>query len=221
MPRFPLDRVHVAVSGLGTVRLDWTTDYATGVTVYRASAPRVAGSFTVVTEHSPYESTVDVDTPRVRVVYGRGDLHAVYGDRHADRPVINSVQLTGASVVDTTTLRAHRVDGAWTPGRRLSDRDVHASRSTGPYTSQSAPQATQRRTAAIIEALLSHWLTRPDNLALRVACARRRAQELARDLHRTISQQRDAIAAAHAAIAEAADTEAGLAPLLAAPLPAE
>lgn len=220
MPRYTLARVQVTVAELGTVRLAWTTDYATGATVYRVTAPRVAGSFTVLADQRSYESTMDVDTPLVRVVYGRGALDYVYGDRHEDRPVVNGVRLVGGTVVDTTKLRAHLADGAWAPGRRLDGRDVAAFRSTGLYTSRPAPPATERRTAVIIEALLCHWLTRPDNLALRLAAAHHRAQRATRELCRAIEKRREDIAAAQADIAAARDQAAELSALLAVPLPA-
>lgn len=180
-------RIKITTPTCGTVRATYTDDWAAGATTYTVTAPRVAGVFVVSAEVQDYSGDLDVDTPHVRVDLGRG-THRYYTDPYdrTERPVINGVRVAGGMVINTDKMRT----------RRLTRWDVRMHRPTSRYTSTAAPDRTQDRGAEIVEALLTHWLTRPDNLALRLAAVRRAAGATKDALTDKITKQRDRIAEA-------------------------
>lgn len=201
----PIRDIHVPAAG--RVQLDWTDDPTTGATSYSVTAPRVTGAF-VVSACYLYADDLDVDSGGIRVEFGEplpGRSRAYdYHDRH-DYPIINGVTLTNATHVPVPTMRT----------RRLTRHDVGIWRPTGRFTSCPAPDRTADRAAAILEALATHWLTRPDTYPLRLVSlhveAERRRAGIIRDLDQEraeladqcakIRQTRRALAAADALIA--------------------
>lgn len=190
-------RDYPAPGRLYTVRAGYADDLDAGTTTYTITAPRVSGAAVVSANHL-YTDCVDVDTPYVCVEYGHrlaGRTGRTFGyddHRRADRLQVNGIRLVGATVINTDTMRR----------QRLTRWNVSAQRPTGPRTSMSVPDATAERTAAVLHAVVAHWLTRgPITLALRITAARHAA--------------RHAIADARARLADLGAYEQALVPLLA------
>lgn len=148
-----------------TVRTDWTT----GRVFYTLRAPRVTGTWTV-----SIQDPADTDhVARFDVTHGEDDGHtwyAGYGEDRPDRPVINGVDLIGATSVAVDDLDA------------LTGWRINCRRPTGRYTSVDAPDRTKQRTAAVLRAILQHLTSRPDlpelhRVAARVAAEARTREE--------------------------------------------
>ncbi|MEV5710144.1 hypothetical protein [Actinoallomurus sp. NPDC052274] len=152
-------RVKINVPGIGVVRAVYSDDWETGTTLYEVTATRVTGVFTVRAEHH-WSDGLDPDTPYVRVGPGRPTGRRYDpGDEREDRPVVNGVRLCGDMVINTDRMREGRLKRWDLPVRR------------GRY-GGSVPDLTAERTAAVVEGLLTHWLTRPEVFALRLAAVR-------------------------------------------------
>lgn len=189
---------------------DVVDHWSHGATTYYASASRVSGAFTLRFTARPWALCDEIDTPHVDVMYGRtSDGRDDPFDRHrADLPVVNGVRLTGGAIINTETLRE----------RRLTRRDVNVRRSTGPHTTAEAPDATQDRTAAVVSALLTHWLTRGTvTLAHRITAARYRADERRAEYERDRQRQRERIAEARQILADLDERDAAAERIMAAP----
>jgi hypothetical protein len=110
------------------------------------------GVFTL--EPNPYHD----DDGRILVSHGRGSAYLASSYKNLpDAPVIYGIMLLGGSVFDPDRDKAN--PWARITVRRLTDR----------YTSQAVPDATRRRTEAIIEVLAADWLQRPDLPLLKAA----------------------------------------------------
>lgn len=144
----------------GQIRATFTDDWKTGTTLYEVTGARVSGVFTIRIENRLYydHGRLDPDTPHVQVGFGRPTSKLYERDyERADRPVVNGVQLCGTPVINTEHMREGRLSRV-----HMSVRRGHGS----------APDATAERTRAVVEGLLTHWLTRPDAYALRLATIR-------------------------------------------------
>lgn len=197
-----------------TVKATFVDDWTTGATTYNVTAPRVTGAFVVSGfAYRRYEHREDPDSPYVQVELGRRPPSWSYYyddcERITDRPVINDVDLIGAPVINTDELRSQRLSGHQVDIRRPTGRHSY----TCP-----APPATTARAAAVIDALLTHWLTRPDNLALRLTAARRRAEDVHADNQQAIGEQLRAIAEAEQKVAQLRERGREIAVSLATPL---
>ena len=146
----------------GPIRAKFVDDWETGTTLYEVSGARVSGVFTVCLENRLYfdDGRLDPDTPHVKVGFGRptGKLYERDYER-ADLPVVNGVQLCGTPGVNAARMREGRL------GR--SHMSIYRGRGYG-----SAPDLTTTRTIQVVEGVLTHWLTRPENYALRLAAIR-------------------------------------------------
>lgn len=200
-------RVNFAVSGIGTIRATYTDDWDTGATTYTVTGPRVSGAYTVTLNPHGRGAELDPDTPYLMVAYGRGDFWMTREEDRPDRPRINGVELVGGAGVDVDQMRSRRLTGWNVPARRR----------TGPTTTREVPAATQDRNAAVVEAVVTHWVTRPDSLALRLASIRHQAARLGPQLEHQITVARERVAEALAELERLQDWAAAAAETAAMP----
>ncbi|MBA9005873.1 hypothetical protein [Thermomonospora cellulosilytica] len=182
-----MQRINLDIPGLGRLRAAYTDDWEEGVTTYTVTAPRVTGAFAVaLAEEWDTGRPLDPDSPRVRIDYGAHvpGRHYFHGWERPDRPVVNGISLVGAAYVDLDVMRQ----------RRLGWRDVNCRKAIGKWHDTPAPQPTNERTALVVHALVFHWATRPDNLALRLAACRRHAGRLSTNIQRDIKRQEELVA---------------------------
>lgn len=203
-------RVRIVTPGVGAVRTTYTDDWTTGATTYSVTAPRVSGTFVISAEQITGQP-LDPDTPYVRIELGRSEHAYTQRNDRTDRPRINGVRLVGDMVVNTDKMRAGR----------LTRWDISARRPIDRYADRSAPEATASRAAAVVESLLTHWLTRPDNLVLRLAATRHHAATASTTLAEKVAQQRAAIEDARRELQRLQDEAAAAAILAAMPPAAE
>lgn len=147
-----------------------TDDWTAAATTYDVRATRVKGAFVVRPHRWFYrDEVIDPDNDQVCVEYGRhrpgdprqGHFSSEMYER-ADRPVVNGVDLTGATVINTSRMRSERLTG----------RNVNVRRPIDEFNATRAPDATTERTAAVVHAIVTHWLTRdPHALVHRITAA--------------------------------------------------
>ena len=192
-----MQRVRLALDGgYGAADVKVWTEWTTGRTYYKIRAPRVSGVWTISVDNAADTDTVTA----INVDYGLDDGRTYYNGYRPrpQSPDINGVPITGA----THGIRPDSVDD-------LTQWRINASRPTGPVTSQLAPERTRDRMAAVVRAILRHWLARPDLDEVHRACARHEAphrmQEAARHAHQ-LSEQIQALTAERDQHATQADT---------------
>ena len=181
----------------GQIRAAYDDDWETGTTLYEVTGTRVSGVFTICIVQRPYHQggSIDPDTPAVAIGFGRptGKPYERPHERE-DRPIVNGVRLGWTPDVDTAKLRERRLS-RWDVGDRHT------------------PEKTAERTACVVEGLLTHWLTRPENYALRLAAVRHYAMQQGtrnhlerevKDARRALREAMDALNAARARAAEGA-----------------
>lgn len=167
---------------LGMLAGTYAHDWETGATAYDVTAVRVRGVFTVHLNPIAYKAVgdpgygthyLDPDRPSFMVLYGRSvpgqrpDWGAPY--QRKDRPIVNGVQLVGATGVNPDRLRFPKDPQSPYLGRWY----INCRRSADDWGGDTeAPEATAERTALVIDALVRHWMTRPENYALRLATCR-------------------------------------------------
>ena len=168
-------------SGVETLRLPLSDNYGTarvqrwnaghGRVCYEVTAPRVQGVFTLIPEFEPTEPHA-LRPSRLEVRYGAPDPADPHSRGHVrslpHSPVVNGVELTGGIITDAASILSGRAKPM--PNRR-----------TGPMTQEPAPTATQRRTAAVVRALVEHWDHHADKDALIDDAARAAASQRAAD----------------------------------------
>lgn len=205
-----MNRFEVDSRRIGLITGTYTDDWSTGETVYDVRASRVHGLLAVtLPESEPWRDHPELPDPWttvVRVEPGRPEPGRIL--QRADHIEVNGIPLCGVSRIDTTALAA----GPLTEWQAFARRIRH-----GRYDSGEAPAPTRARFAAVVEALVLHWTTRPDRAALRIAAAQHQATGYARHLH---DRARTARERAEQLLTEAAryDTQAAAAgPLLALP----
>jgi len=151
-----------------TVNVAETVDDRTGQVRYRFRATRVTGTVIIKPEFR------GEDEPIPRQIFVQfGDGHAYRERDRSDPPRINGVTLTGGVPLSPDEFLA-----------RQNGRNLWLRRPTGPYTSISAPDATNRYGSAIIRAIVSAWYHRPDREELIRAAARHTAAARLNELHR-------------------------------------
>ncbi|GAB4590295.1 hypothetical protein [Nocardia sp. IFM 10818] len=164
------------------------TDYTTGRTFYTVTGPRVSGTFTIVSQNPTENDTVQ----RFSVEYGEENRPHSFGGYHRqDRPVINGIDLVGGS----SGFTVDRIDDI--DGTRL-----HCRRALGPSRDEDAPPRTKERAAAIVRAILRHYMTRDDLHALHRAAAAVEAPYLRAEQNRAAANLADRIARLEAEHAE-------------------
>ncbi|GAB2454135.1 ArdC-like ssDNA-binding domain-containing protein [Nocardia tengchongensis] len=160
--RIPLELGKYA-DGSATIR----TDTATGLTYYTVTGPRIAGTFTIAPQSA-------LDSDRVHMVtihYGEYDTRHHFDRYHRkDRPIVNGLDLIGG----TGGLAIDQLD-------RIDGRRVHCRRPTDPQHDTDVPPRTKERTAAVMRAILAHYVTRDDLPALHRAAAAIEAADRQRD----------------------------------------
>ncbi|GLF98053.1 hypothetical protein [Streptomyces yaizuensis] len=132
-----------------------------GRVVYEVEGGRVRGMFTVGPDIYGHSQAV----PRgVYISYSRPTDASWFRDCTGE-PSVNGVRLSGG----------------WSHGGRSGDitpvspERLPAQVRLGPRRSITAPEATARRASAVLRALALHYLSRPDEEALRVAAGKHRA----------------------------------------------
>lgn len=209
----------VTVPGLGTVALGWTTDYTSATSVYEVTASRVSGVVRLTPVQKFPNGPVVIDTPHVLVLFGRSPSTTPDG-RVAERLRVNGVELVGVEFVDSGLI-ALRTGGEQVPALRSRGRDWSLYRSTGPYTSAPVSQATAERAGQAIEAVLVHWLERPDRRRLLVGAARRDAAERLRELRAVIEERNAEIAKMQAEVTTLKEECRDLEAVVATPVPGD
>lgn len=121
-----------------------TTD--TGAVVYTVTAPYAHGAFTIRPAYPLRTRTAT----QLQIVYGDDSRR-----RHSYRALPNRPVVHGVPLVDTSEVAADQVPDIVT-GRRVS---VWRE---GRWSTEQAPPAATARTRAIVQALLTDYLTRPD-----------------------------------------------------------
>ncbi|MGB6163188.1 MAG: ArdC family protein [Pseudonocardiaceae bacterium] len=181
----------------GTADARIWTDWTTGHTYYKITAPRVTGTWTLSVHKAATSDTVRA----INVDYGCDDGHTYY-NRYRPRPnvpEINGITIHGA----THGIQAETVDG-------LDRWCVNGYRESGGQ----APARTIERLAVIVRAILRDWLTRPDLNQLHRACARHQAHERMQEAHhqaRKLTEQIKALSAEQAQAEEQAQHFADIA----------
>jgi hypothetical protein len=183
--------------GYGTADARIWTDWTTGHTYYKITAPRVTGTWTVSVHKAATSDTVRA----INVDYGCDDGRIYYSRYHPrpDVPEINGITVHGA----THGIQAETVDG-------LNRWRVNGYRESGGY----APVRTIERLTAIVRAILRDWLTRPDLDEVHRACARHQAHELMQEADRQarkLAEQIEALSAEQAQAEEQAQHFADIA----------
>ncbi|WP_067721657.1 ArdC-like ssDNA-binding domain-containing protein [Nocardia yamanashiensis] len=164
------------------------TDYTTGRTFYTVTGPRASGTFTIVSQNPTESDTVQ----RFSVEYGEGNRPHSFDRYHRrDRPVINGIDLVGGSAGFTVD-RIDDIDGT----------RLHCRRSLGPTHDEDAPPRTKERAAAIVRAILRHYMTRDDLHALHRAAAAVEAPYRRAEQNRAAANLADRIAQLEAEHAE-------------------
>lgn len=176
--------------GYGTADARIWTDWTTGHTYYKITAPRVTGTWTLSVHKAATSDTVRA----INVDYGCDDGHTYYTRYHPrpDMPEINGITIHGA----THAISTETVEG-------LNQWRVNGYRESGGQ----APARTRERLAAIIRALLRDWLARPDLDEVHRACARHQAHELMQEADRQarkLAEQIEALSAEQAHVVEQA-----------------
>ncbi|GAA1616561.1 hypothetical protein GCM10009789_83230 [Kribbella sancticallisti] len=190
-----MERVNIQADEVGLIRAEFAHDWRYGVTAYRVNAAWVSGVFVLGIEPRTGEGSalIDQDSERLRVEFGRRDGGDPYYSHHrhrADLPCVNGVELLGTVGVNLEQLRRERLTGE----------RMYVGRAAGPGR---APEATTRRTALVVDALAYHWLSLPENYALRLHAARAVVGEVISERARRIRSARDELASAQAEIAAA------------------
>jgi hypothetical protein len=182
------------VPTLGRIRATYSDDWQFGVTTYGVTAPRARGSFVLAPDVVSNDG-IDPDTVCLRVEFGRRDTpDNSWWRMHAreDRPVVNGVDLVHAVTVDTSRIRRER----------LSERRLTVRRYIDDWRSEAAPTATAKRTAAVLDGLVCHWLGRPENYALRLHAAQAALAEVRAGKHLLIRSAVDRLAEARSDLAQ-------------------
>ena len=190
-----MERVNIAAADLGVIRAKFAHDWRHGVTTYEVEATRVSGVFVLGIEprDSEWSGVLDQDSDRLRVEFGRragGDPYYSEYRPRADLPCVSGVELIGTLGVDLARLRRERLAGRRVHVRRTNPRGV-------------APDATAERTALVVDALAYHWLSRPENYALRLHAARAAFDSVTSSRAATIRAARKDLARARGEIATA------------------
>ena len=183
--------------GYGTADARIWTDWTTGRTYYKITAPRVTGTWTVSVDEAATSDTVRA----INVDNGWDDGRTYYNKYRPrpDLPKINGITVHGA----THGIQAETVDG-------LNRWRVNGYRESGGY----APVRTIERLAAIVRAILRDWLARPDLDEVHRACARHQAHELMQEADRQarkLAEQIEALSAEQAQVEEQAQHFADIA----------
>lgn len=178
---------------VGPIRATFTDDWERGETTYEVTGTRVSGVFTVCLEQHIYrDEFLDLESDRVRVGMGRQNGRPFDTYQREDRPVVNGVDLCGDMVINVSRMREGRLN-KWSMSVRRGRREG------------SAPDSTADRTAAVVEGLLTHWLTRPEHYALRLAATRWTAVKERRFLLERVEEARKAFEAARGKLEDAED----------------
>lgn len=190
-----MERVNIAAADVGVIRAKFAHDWRYGVTTYEVEASRVSGVFVLGIEpcDGEWEGVIDQDSDRLRVEFGRrtgGDPYYSEWKPREDLPCVNGVELIGTIGVSLAQLRRERLTGRRMYVRRTSTRGV-------------APDATAERTALVVDALAYHWLSRPENYALRLHAARAAIESVTSTRAATIRAARKDLARARGQIATA------------------
>jgi hypothetical protein len=155
------------------------TDWRHGLAVYTVA--ETAGSFTLTPNTNPNDQNSSLT-----LNYGRPldyDIrHGGSASQWDDRPVVNGMELAGATGIDLPALRrllaepAHWAGADWTDCLTAWPKRAYPLPSARPDTFERTrvTECTHHRTAAIVAALVRHHLARGDLAALDLA--RRAAQ---------------------------------------------
>ncbi|WP_280382129.1 hypothetical protein [Nocardia wallacei] len=130
---------------LGFARAQLDTDIEHAASRYRVRGPKFTGTVTVLID----DAALSQELRRVHVVFGADDGTDRYQYRSKERPdlpVVNGVQVCGGTV-----LALDNVDNL--DGWRINCQRVRGG---------SAPGKTADRAAAIVRAILAHYITRDD-----------------------------------------------------------
>ncbi|WP_280454815.1 hypothetical protein [Nocardia brasiliensis] len=148
-------------SGYGLARGSLRTDWETGESYYSLTGTRLSGTWTVSIAAAADVSSITT----VTVCHGEDHEHTRSDYHRANKPVVNGIEIVGA----TTGL------------------DITAIASIGPYritclradgSHEDAPDKTRRYTAAVVRGLLTHFTARTDLATLHRVTAVRHAQRM-------------------------------------------
>jgi hypothetical protein len=215
------DTVTVSRTDLGRVHLTVTDDWENLVTYYQVKAPRVSGTVTAAWRMPALGrrdrrggTGFDPDGATVLLWYGRDPETG--RPQPPDRDLLAQMARDARrSPVDPLTVNRVTLRG----GSSFSPRDLRQ-RGDLPLweVTADAPYATRERTRAVLTLIARHWLSRdPHTHVMRLAAARRLADDWAALCAERITEAADAIAHARYLIAEAEDDAADAARLKAAP----
>ena len=159
-----MHRVSIVIPDFDPIQATYTDDWSTGATTYAVTAPQVQGAVVIAAALRESDDTLDPDKPAVVIELGRRGPNWRSGRDHdrAERPVIDGVDLVGATLINVDKLRFGR----------LSAYDVCPRRPIDPSHSERVPLPVAERFARLVDALARHWLSRRENQALRLATAR-------------------------------------------------
>ncbi|MFD4533571.1 hypothetical protein ACFWNL_21160 [Kitasatospora sp. NPDC058397] len=124
-----------------TITLDWEI----GAALYRI--PELGGTITVGWESGHYYTRC-CDGNAIQITYGKPE-RSPFTKHYQDAPTVYGVQLADQAVFHPETMSP--TNHQWLVVRR----------ELGGHYSPSAPEGTQRRTAAIVHAITRHMLSRP------------------------------------------------------------
>ncbi|GAA3168563.1 hypothetical protein [Nonomuraea salmonea] len=156
------DTVTLPVAPYGDLRVLAKPNPATGALRCLVESATVTGIFTLEPHFDPDD--IDPDTTQLKIHYGDElPTGAHTGTYRPHRPLISgAIQLVDHSLID-----ARNPHGRTPPGPRIYHRDT-----TSGHRRARVPERVARHVHAIIAALATYWLQRPDLDQLRHTAAR-------------------------------------------------
>lgn len=178
----PADELRIELSGsFGPLSAVEHLDGECGRIRYAVAGRRARGVFVV----EPYPDGLEPVPALIRIQYGDGPS---YRDvERSDRPVVNGVDLVGATVLDPDAPDA------------ITRWRLNLRRPTSRYTSEDVPEKTAQHATAVIKALVERWCTHPDRDRLVLCAARRTASRRLKQLTDDTIKPLQATLAAHQA----------------------
>ena len=177
--------------GIARVR-EIAVNHPPGTVIYRVDGARLAGSVAL----SPYQHSTE-PVPGGITARCTADTPADAGDGRTEHLLVNGIRLSGTWHHHTSRDISPSAPAALSTPYRAE-----------PHSSRPVPDSTKNRWWALLRALAVHYISSPDNHALRLAAAQQRAARLTAAELQTLTRlrsRRSAVTAARTALRERLD----------------